>query len=475
MLSQGQQMILNLVYDESTKNEEISFSVFHSDYSRNQIAQELLVSTLVKYGNSGRFETYLAKQWEVSSNKKLWKFYLQEGVETENGVEITAVNFKKSLLKLLRKYAKNSTISVFSDVVGWSDFEKKLDDIKGIKTEEKYVISMEFNNPPSGLLEYLSMPYFGFYDEENFNGDEWRDERKIISSSKYKVKEYKNGVVILELRKNFKLATGREPEIIKLYAGEKKIINSNEAYIFENRVKSREIEGVELVHGTPTVLNAIVLSPYLEPFKNSELRSRFLKRIQQEMGTEDVPFYFKNGNTVLRYEEQVGKNLDFQKKHLKIFMQNLNDIDEEERYKILWEKLAKKYNFTYSLDTPLSLGKDWVRLALTNKSYHLRVARVDIGGAPENWSLGMMFCTGLGISFPDPENKICGVYEKYKILGIDDQNGYEKEIFSEINASKTVVPIRHSGFSWYFSKNINLNEHSQTMTMPKLDTIQLNE
>lgn len=466
-------MILNLIYDESTKNEEISFSVFHSDYSRNQIIQELMVATLVKYGASGRYETYLATEWEVSSDKKKWTFKLHDGVYTENNVEINAYNFKASLINLLKNYAKNSTVSVFTDSVGWQKFQKNLDDLEGVKAIDKYTLEFNFENPPSGFLEYLSMPYFGFYEDNNFEAGKWKNDKAIISSSKYTLKEYRENLVILELRKKFKLTNGNEPHYIKISAGPKKIENANEAYIFENKSKNETIEGLELVHSTPTILNAVVLSPFLASFRSPRTREIFLKEVQNIMKVENVPFYFKNENTILNYESDTRDNLNFEGEIFKIFMQNLNDRGESDRYIDLWDKLSKKYNFKYIIDTPETLGKNWIKLALTNESYHIRVARVDIGGAPENWGIGMMFCTSLGIRFPDPTNEICKIYEKYKKLGINDQVNYEKEIFKSINNSRTIVPIRHTGFSWYFSNNVDLGDYSQTMPLPKLDLIKL--
>lgn len=464
-------MILNLVYDESTQNEEISFSVFHSDYSRNQMVQELMVSTLVKYSSSGRYETYLAKEWEVSSDKKTWTFMLQDNVYTENKTQIDAYNLKKSLIKLLKIYAKNSTVSVFSDAVGWKEFQDKLNDLEGIRIIDRFTIQFNFLNPPSGLLEYLSMPYFGFYDEENFDLDKWKDDKKIVSSSKYRVKKYDKKEIVLELRNDFKLNTGNEPKIIKISIGAKKILNKEEAYIFENRSKNTVVDGTELVHSTPTILNAIIVSPFLAPFLESDAREYFLNRLEEEMGMNEVPFYFKNANTILKYEN-IDHDRNFLKgKEIRIFMQNLNDVEENDRYLKLWKSLSIKFGFTYKIDTPETLGKNWIKIALTNEVYHLRVARVDIGGAPENWGIGMMFCTSLGIRFPDPGNEICKVYEKYKIKGIDNQEIYEKEIFKKIEQSKTVAPVRHTGFSWYFSNNIDLKNYSQTMPMPKLDLI----
>lgn len=473
MLSQGKAMILNLVYDESTKNEEISFSVFHSDYSRNQMVQELMVATLVKYGSSGRYETYLASEWEVSSDKKKWTFKLNQGVYTENNIEINAHNFKSSLIRLLKFYAKNSTISVFTDAVGWHDFQKNLEDLEGIKAIDKYTLEFNFVNPPSGFLEYLSMPFFGFYVDGNFEKDVWKNDKFIISSSKYRLKEYGDNLITLELRKDFKLTEGNEPILIKISTGPKKIKSGDEAYVFENKTKHEYVEGATLVHSTPTVLNAVVLSPFLAPFQSENMREAFLKDIQDEMNVTEVPFYFKNDNTILKYNKNTNGEFLFNGMVLKIFMQNLNDKEESGRYLLLWDKLSKKYDFKYEVDTPETLGKNWIKLALTNKAYHIRVARVDIGGAPENWGMGMMFCTSLGIRFPDPTGNICKIYEKYKILGIDDQVEYEKEIFKSVQDSMAIAPIRHTGFSWYFSNNVDLGAYSQTMPLPKLDLIKL--
>lgn len=464
-------MRLNIVLDKKTEGEVFSFSVFNSDYSRNQLLMEQLVSTLVKYEGTGRYETYLAESWSTDAEMKIWQFKIKKEIFTEEGEEITAPKYKKCLERLSLEYSKNSESHVLKDLVGWDKFKKDKLNLEGIDYLDNYTLIFKFKRPPSGLLEFLSMPYFGYYSENNFVGVKWKDNNKIISSSKYQVISSENKKVILKLRKDFKLNEGGEAEEIHVYTGDKKIIDKEQLYIFENKTQEKEMVGAYLVESTPTVLNSIVLSPYKDQFVDEKFRRNVLAYLQRQLSLKEQSFYYGFDSTSLNYESS--ELPSFYKKNLKIFVQSLNDIKEYEKINTLWRQLEKEFDLKVEIDTPETLGPDWPKIALDNKKYDLRIARVDIGGAPENWVIDMMFCSRLGISFPDPKGTICKIVDHYKDKGVKDLEIYSKEVFSAVAETYTLLPIKHTGFSWFFSNNIDPRGFSKTMNIPRLDKVRI--
>src|SRR3989344_7506461 len=92
-------MILEAILINSKKNR--SLSVFDSDAMENLLHMEALVATLVKYGNTGSYEPYLAESWEVNDKKTIYKFNLTTELTDELNTPITAEKYKNSLLNLL--------------------------------------------------------------------------------------------------------------------------------------------------------------------------------------------------------------------------------------------------------------------------------------------------------------------------------------------------------------------------------------
>lgn len=462
-------MRLNVVLDKKTEGEVFSFSVFNSDYSRNQLLMEQLVSTLVKYEGTGRYETFLAESWSTDSHLKVWSFKIKKKIFTEDGEEITAPKYKKCLERLSLEYSKSSESHVLKDLIGWDKFKKEKLSLEGIETKDDYTLVFKFNSPPSGFLEFLSMPYFGFYSEKNFTGIKWKDDNKIISSSKYKIQSSDGKNVVLKLRKDFGLNEGNEPEEIFIYTGDNKIINNDQMYIFENKMKDLNLRGAYLVESTPTVLNSIVLSPFKDEFTDPKTRNDILAYFQKNLDLRNQTFYYGFESSRLNYESSEKPKL--KSKKLKVFVQSLNNNEETEKINKLLQQLEMDFNLKVDVDTPETLGSNWPKIALDNKKYHMRIARVDIGGAPENWVIDMMFCSKLGISFPDPTGSICNVVKKYKALGVADINTYSHEIFDAVLKTNTLLPIKHTGFSWFFSNNIDPKNLSKTMNIPRLDKI----
>lgn len=199
--SSGKIKTLEVYFPEDSSS--FSFSPYDSDALSNLVIMEHIVGTLVKFSPTGRFEPYLATQWNVSDDQLKWSFTLQQGLKFNDGTQIDPDNFVKAKTKILKFLGKNSQfVPIFSTLIGWNDFQDgKVDSIKGLRSDQGKII-YEFTEVPDALLEYLSMPYYGAYPLDHFNDDgSWKDIKTSKSSAGYFVSSVKDDSLHLKKEK----------------------------------------------------------------------------------------------------------------------------------------------------------------------------------------------------------------------------------------------------------------------------------
>ncbi len=179
---------LHVSFIGQTKSKSVS--VFDSDFVGNLIHMEALVGTLLKYGNTGKYEPYLAERWIANDKKTIYKFFIKNDIYDESDVKIDSDSYLASLTFLLGIYSKSYNPPVFDLLIGWSEFKKNPNvKIKGlISNKVDNSIEFHFEKSTSGLYEFLSMPYYGYYNLNDFNADgTWKDNLKITASAGYRI------------------------------------------------------------------------------------------------------------------------------------------------------------------------------------------------------------------------------------------------------------------------------------------------
>ena len=180
----------------------ISLNPVESDNMANAVIMKHFVGTLVRYSNGGQFFPYLAEKFKSSENGLAWTFNLRSALRCADGEVITAQGYIDGLEKVLRMYVHQGPLPVLSDIRGWDEFLKGKK-LVGLEAVSKNVIKFSFDKVAGpGFLEYLSMPYYGYYCGSNFNGNTWRDNLHIVSSSSYKLDKplHDNHVVSMDKR-----------------------------------------------------------------------------------------------------------------------------------------------------------------------------------------------------------------------------------------------------------------------------------
>ncbi len=466
----------------------ISLSPLNSDYWGNLIVMEQVVGTLIKYGGQGVYEPYLAKEWRTSKDEKSWSFYFYPGLKTEDGYLIDAASFATCLKRQLKIYAKSATPPTFSSLVGWEQFIDGDDNALGISVKSDGALNFQFTQKPSGFLEFLSMPYFGFFSPADYSGEKWKDEHKINSSGAYAVKEASEFKVALRAREGWHTLRKAAPREVLLsfsslddsIAGKSKfkILSLRDGHVHQKK------EYVSF-NSTPTLLTSFVLSPFLPPFNELNMRKAFqtvVRDISKKIKIQGTTFkktdffYDVFGQFQLSSGEVVAA-VSLLKKYkttkIKIFRQKLTTPEDVNFFDKILTEFADKTGWTFEVITPQTAGKDWMKKTFSNKEFPIRIGRVDTGGSPENWVVDMMFCSDLGVSFPDDKGSVCKVVKDYQNDKFRDLKGYWQAMHNAIEESAIVVPMSRNGFSWLMTKSISTETLSPTMNVPRFDLLEL--
>lgn len=486
---------LNYIFHRPEMAPEVSFSLApsHSDSFENQTILNALVGTLVKYDVSGRIEPYLASSWSKSKDGRRWEFALQDHLECEDGTPITASSYVVKLHEQLKTYAKSGRLMVFDQLDGWLDFTNdRASSIRGLKTSGENTIIFEFTREQHEVLEFLRMPYFGFWCDRNFVDGKFRKDHKFTSSGAYLLRSNESGRrLVLEKNKKWFSVSESSPNVIRFSAqniDETTVNNSKTIVRLGASVPdfSHNSGVFHKVRTAPFLLTAMILSP-LTPsgfFKSNRNRKIFQSRLQ-EIALPDwfaknaiypsASFYSHWPSVTQRpiptLSSQVSSYEDFNSDQKIIVslpprLGSLVNNYIQVLVKQLLSGIPEKRIAFEILDSsnPISFMK-----LISNEAFDIRVSSVDIGGNITNSIIDMMFCTKLGVSFPDPSGRICELVTKYKEIGLEADQNYIQEFNLILSEEAFVLPLFHSGLTSLFSEDIDPETIPTGTTHPRFE------
>ncbi len=119
----------------------------------------LLYDNLVKFDNGRNIIPALAKQWDISSDGKLYTFHLRDDVQFHNGIKIIADDVKFSFERILKPQTQSHRTWLFSNVVGATEFtEQKSESVVGFQAINDTTFSIKLTQPFTPFLGFLAMP-----------------------------------------------------------------------------------------------------------------------------------------------------------------------------------------------------------------------------------------------------------------------------------------------------------------------------
>ena len=469
------------------QSEGFSTNVYQSDYIRNAYLQTHLIGTLVKETNDGKYAPFLAEIIEVSPDKKEWAFKIREGLYCEDGEPITADSYAAILFKLMREYKKS-----YGDILGFKKLlgadqllNPKIKNIPGLKAEGSRLI-MKLRSPPERLLGRLTDRYMGYICEGNFAADgiTWKDPTRIVSSGSYVIEKFENeNSVFIKLRDRFPLNT--EVKIDKAHFRsfpELKEEHSPNHGLIQVLDSPQPIEGLTMLSGPPTF--AVVASfPVREHqvFRDKKRLQLFFKNLYG-ISRNDKPnipgVYYTKGLFPL-LDRDFYEVLSIGKEPLVSFtfppetaaVKISSSISGETRSHIL--KLLR------AAGKPINVKIEEYRNSKNEhnkKLFDIRISSVDLGSKPRFSLLDMVFCSKLGVGFPDPSGTMC----RYIQANLDRATGtMESDEIEEVHKimldDSSVMPLFHRSYSYQYSRSINVDSVRNIDLWPRLDQIKLTQ
>jgi len=458
-----------------------SLKIGSADFYAHENILNSLIGNLVKYMPSGKLEPYLAKSFSVSDDQKTWIYELREGLTCDDDSHITAQKFVENLTNQIYEYSKSSPPIDFEHLIGYHEFIKNKNiGIKGLKSDKNLII-FQFDVRPENLNEMLRMPYFGYWHQDTFNSKSIDGIADFISSGPYKISPKSSGKkIILEKRRNWFTYNDKSPDMIKFSYMSTHMLNEPfpKYYIFDifgsnEELRSKLANSSVHIKASPDMFLYFSLSPTKNDFfKDRENRQAFLNQIRKEQKNlnyySDNQFYFHNKTNIVESNVYFKfKSNEFVILNVASFNKNINKI------KGFLEKVFKDYPIKFNFIPPQDNKADWYKDILDNTQFDSRIGSVMNGTQILNSIVKMMFCTNLGVNFPDPSGRICKLVKKYD--GIEGP--LSEEYISTFNQilydDACVIPLDHFGREFFISKNINPNSFPVTADHPLFDYLEL--
>ena len=471
----------------------ISLNPEDSDHMDNMAVMESIIGTLVRFEGVGRFYPFLAERWEVLDNGSRYRFYLKSGLKLENGEDIIASTYVKSMKILLKKYGEKERPPIVGDLVGYDEFISGRENMLGLTAPTDSIIEFKFQKNVFGFIEYLATSYFGYYSAKNFdqNGN-WLDKQKIISSGPYRLEKISDKELTLAKRGDWPTHRENSPDRIIVSSvpleNALKMEKKNLVIrVFHKKdTQPSDFKDYTVIHGTPTILSYAALSPFIDngPFKDQTVRKKFAEALQSYF-VANLPeiegvyptqtFYHSNSQTVPANPEIYAKLSESLKGQTVSWTYSVNKNTKKSIHRELLERFFKELNISNE-ERPLSTAddKDWYKKFRSKNYADVRLGGVEIGGDVESWMIRMMFCSNLGVVLTDIDDRICKLTDNVE-NGVIDYPTYKIAFEKTIKEDATVVPLYHLGQTWLCSKDFDLSRLTPTMSTFPFDLVGVND
>ncbi len=476
------------------KERTISFAPQDSDALINAFFLEQIIGTLVRLSPSGRYEPYLAESWTLSEDSKTWKFRLKPGNRCEDGTLINAPNYIAGLKKTLRLLAGFTELPILNQLDGWNEFVKNGNSFPGLQATSDVEVRFDFSTKPSsGFLEYLGLPYMGFYCGSNFNSDgTWRDKNYAFSSSAYRLETRGEHFPIKLVRRDGWFASKQNSphEIIfesDSFENSLRRIGPN-SILYENLNASFEtLDGFQIIRSIPSLLAYVSISPNRQ-LKDARKRREIRDAIDLQKRKE--PFKFLGASMASTLYPQMKVTLPTDKfvsptapderplEPLVVFHAGGNTPRSIYLKNLVQESVERGLGYKLKFVEQSQLSKGHMEGWKDSKAFDLKLGAVDIGGGIENQLIKFMFCSKLGTGFSDPSGRICGLVETAEkshgdLMSAEDAQIYYQKLSEILNDDACLIPVLHFGATWIVGEKVDMTGFSPNMGVPYFDQIEI--
>lgn len=275
---------LNLGYEPDT----LDWSKATDSYSFDIIAN--IMTGLTKYNNDLKSIPSIASKWDLSTDGKIYTFYLRDDVKWTDGEPVTADDFVYSWQRTLNPATAGSYAYLFYPIKNAYDFNTgKITDphLIGVKALRDNVLQVELETP---LAFFLNLTSYCFYFPQRKDiiekyGDDWTEPRKLITCGPFMLDQWQHEYKLTLVKNPF--YKNPEPKLneIKYYivpeqsSGFSLYLN-NEVDLIDSR--SIPISEIETIHKMKeTIIFPLLRTTFIGfntnkyPFNNRLVRAAF--------------------------------------------------------------------------------------------------------------------------------------------------------------------------------------------------------
>lgn len=463
-----------MTYFFSELSDDVISNIENIESISNNIVFAPAIGTLVTYFSDERPIPYLAEKWENSGNK--WIFTIRQNLFCEDGEPITAENYAKSLARTIKLYSQGAEHPIFKRLTGYEKLLKEnLESFDGISADKDKLIFEFAEQDYSGFLEHLTMAPFGYICSANFSGAKWKDDKKIISSGPFTVKQSdENGVFELTAR-DFIAQFNSSFKKIFIRKGDIEDFKKSQGprFIETPSPTADDIAAFSYIRQMPQILYILALNYNREEFADINRRKDFAARIYENLNTFDPPSisfskadrFFANDN--IHAPEKLtttGLATKPNNQNLSILMRN---TEIHRKIGDFAEKVAKDIGY---IPTKTEYTGSKYRTWNDRKDFDVIVMGAEIGGGFEPWIIDMLFCSDIGFQWPDPSGRICNLSLAISKghLNINEGANLLQKYISE---DAGLVPIFHRGGYYLFSPEIDHKSLGPMVTRIRFEEI----
>ena len=296
-------------------------------------------------------------------------------------------------------------------------------------------------------------------------------------------------MIVLQRRKDWPIIENKDaPDIINLQAQKTSSIYEDYKpfsmvsgpFDEETKLNSRW----KLLKGAKIVSSNIILNPYRDAFSNTQIRKQMARSIKEKIqnlkqdfqwftiSPHFYPFARDTRNKVLEKREDK-KEMNFQP----LTVQDPPRANQRVliAYSVL-ESIFKEKGIPYSLKSHTSNTAPYIEgKSKRKRELDIFFISVDKGGAAVTSVVHMMFCSKLGVDFPDPSGRICKLVEEYqgRDLSPEETQKFGERFEEIVDDDACVIPFIHRGQNWLYSDDLDLSLISPNMSFPDLQLIKI--
>lgn len=458
-----------------------SLALGDSDFTQNQVILDPLVGTLVKYGPTGTPEPYLAQSWETSQDGLTYSFKLRPGLACTDGHPLTPSNFVSSFVSRLSAYSKKTQALEFEKLKGWREFASTGDsrNLGVIADEVAHSVKFKFDRKPDDLFNFLRMPYFGFYSPANFAAAD-NGRFSIISCGAFALVEANESQIIVQRRTDWNIHGTGGIQLVRFLHTDSIPERPARPTIVDSKLTDAEAPmGFFKVQGTPIMLVSMILSPSLPFFRDKPVRQWFASKVRQASSSFtrgvdsalSVSTFFQDSN------DQTIPDLPIPRLSVKKITASVSA-----RLPSPFQNSLKSFLSDVFREADVALEFVTVDLArpdqrdkfFGNELVDIRVNGVAVNPYFYPSVFRMMFCSRLGISFPDPSKRICALVDEFENDPFAKEMDFREKVNQIVADDSAVIPLARTRLQWLYSDHFDKSSVMPIPNYPRFELLKIN-